>query len=97
MKEKIGKVKFSFVFTDKITKRLLKPNGKKSFTIGVELDVHYANNDLKRFAFEIAAENSEQATFSTDVGVDDGKGKNVADSSLTLVASILFMMVALLF
>jgi hypothetical protein len=105
-------VKFSFVFTQGLT-RLLKPNGKKSYTIGVELDVHFLNNAKKRASFEMLSEESEQATFSQDVNIEGatfepttaseitGKSKGRTDPQMdngfALVASILLMMVALLF
>jgi hypothetical protein len=86
---------------------------KKSYTIGVELDVHFLNNAKKRAAFEILAEDSEQATFSKDVNIEgatfepttaseitgksNGKTDPQMDNGFALVASILFMIVALLF
>jgi hypothetical protein len=106
-------VKFSFDFTQTLTRRVLKPSGKKSFTVGIELDVHYINNAKKRYAFEVLAEDSEQATFSKEVGVDNptfetsapeitgkpngGKNDPQVDNGFAVVASLLLMVVALLF
>jgi len=104
---------FSFVFSQELTRRVLKPNSKKSFTIGVELDAYYINNAKKRFAFEILAEDNESKTFSTDVNVEgttfepttapeitgksNGKTEPQIDNGLVIVTSILLMIVVLLF
>jgi hypothetical protein len=87
-------VGFSFDFTNELTNILLLPNGKRSFTTSVEIEVGYLNK--KRFSFEVFAENKEKSTFSTEVGVDDGKGGH-ADSSFSVLAASVLLLIGSLF
>jgi hypothetical protein len=101
---------FSFLFTKQLTRSILKPNSKKSFTVGVEVEAYYLHNAKKRFEFEVLEEEKDVGTFSVEPNVEGdlfdpndmpvnntGKTQKERSGVSVVCASILLLIVSLLF
>jgi len=87
------KLHLTFLFTSKLAD-LLQPNSVQKFTIGAEVQVVYTNGAKKRDVFQAAA-STENVAFASDTTIE--AEKTPTGSAYHIIASFMFLIIALLF
>jgi len=93
----VNEVAFNFLFTSKLA-ALLQPNSVQKFTIGAEVQVVYSSGAKKRDVSQTPAPSStESISFSSEASITSINEPTPNGSSYSIVASIVFLIFALLF